>query len=109
MHDVGGLPNGRSSDPLYRYLRLLRKLEVGWVVTVEPGLYFNEHLIAAAKPEAMAYVNKALIDERFMQIGGVRIEDNVLITRDGYENLTTAPKTRAAVEELCVKAAAQRA
>jgi Xaa-Pro aminopeptidase len=36
-HDVGGLPEGRSSDPLLRYLRLRVPLEEGFVVTVEPG------------------------------------------------------------------------
>lgn len=41
-HDVGGLPEGRSSDPLKRYLRLRVPLEEGFVVTVEPGCYFNE-------------------------------------------------------------------
>ena len=30
--------------------------------------------------------------ERYYPVGGVRIEDDILVTEDGYENLTTAPK-----------------
>lgn len=30
--------------------------------------------------------------ERYYKVGGVRIEDDILVTEDGYENLTTAPK-----------------
>jgi Xaa-Pro dipeptidase len=37
VHDVGGLPEGKSKDPLLRYLRLRVPLEEGFVVTVEPG------------------------------------------------------------------------
>jgi len=37
VHDVGGLPEGKSTNPLLRYLRLRVPLEEGFVVTVEPG------------------------------------------------------------------------
>lgn len=37
VHDVGGLPEGRSSEPLLKYLRLRVPLEEGFVITVEPG------------------------------------------------------------------------
>ena len=37
VHDVGGLPEGKSTNPLLRYLRLRVLLEEGFVVTVEPG------------------------------------------------------------------------
>ncbi|GAA6057129.1 hypothetical protein JCM3770_004836, partial [Rhodotorula araucariae] len=97
VHDVGGLPEGRSSDPLLKYLRLRVPLEEGFVVTVEPGCYFNEHLFAPFK-------NSPLVDHdvlaRYQYVGGVRIEDNLLITKDGFRNLTPEwlPKTVADVE-----------
>jgi Xaa-Pro aminopeptidase len=65
VHDVGSYSVG--GEP--------RTLEPGMVFTVEPGLY------VAAQDEAA--------DPRFRGIG-VRIEDNVLITADGHENLTAA-------------------
>ena len=37
VHDVGGLPEGKSTNPLLRYLRLRLPLKEGFVVTVEPG------------------------------------------------------------------------
>ncbi|BGP39001.1 hypothetical protein JCM10450v2_002957 [Rhodotorula kratochvilovae] len=97
VHDVGGLPEGRSSDPLLKYLRLRVPLEEGFVVTVEPGCYFNEHLFAPFK-------NSPLVDHellaRYQYVGGVRIEDNLLITKDGFRNLTPEwlPKTVEDVE-----------
>ncbi|GAA5927621.1 hypothetical protein JCM3775_006035 [Rhodotorula graminis] len=99
VHDVGGLPDeGRhKTDPLLKYLRLRYPLEEGFVVTVEPGCYFNEHLFAPFK-------NSDMVDHdvlaRYRYVGGVRIEDNLLITADGFRNLTPdwLPKTVADVE-----------
>ncbi|GAA5833371.1 hypothetical protein JCM5353_008431 [Sporobolomyces roseus] len=96
-HDVGGLPEGKSTDPLLRYLRLRVPLEEGFVVTVEPGCYFNEFLFAPFKNSE--FVNHELL-EKYLYVGGVRIEDNLLITKDGYENLTPSwlPRTVEEVE-----------
>jgi Xaa-Pro dipeptidase len=37
------------------------------------------------------FINKNLLD-KYYPVGGVRIEDDILVTKNGYENLTTAPK-----------------
>ena len=37
------------------------------------------------------YINKKVL-EKYYDVGGVRIEDDILVTDDGYENLTTVPK-----------------
>jgi Xaa-Pro aminopeptidase len=67
-------------------------LQEDMVITVEPGVYFNPYAIAVLlKSPAARYVNKELL-RRYMPVGGVRIEDDILITRSGFENLTTAPK-----------------
>ncbi|MEO2094095.1 MAG: aminopeptidase P N-terminal domain-containing protein [bacterium] len=64
-----------------------RKLEPGMVLTVEPGLYIS------ADDES--------VDERWRGIG-VRIEDDILVTAEGSENLTAQiPKTIEAVEAAC--------
>ncbi|GAA5868105.1 hypothetical protein JCM8547_003346 [Rhodosporidiobolus lusitaniae] len=99
VHDVGGLPEGKSTtEPILKYLRLQKvPLEEGFVVTVEPGCYFNEHLFAPFK-------NSGLVDhdklQQYWYVGGVRIEDNLLVTADGYDNLTPSflPKTVVEVE-----------
>ncbi|KAK7967012.1 uncharacterized protein PG986_001289 [Apiospora aurea] len=71
-----------------------RALEPGMVVTVEPGIYFCREYIEAyylSKPELARYIDVRVLD-RYWDVGGVRIEDCILVTEDGYENLTTAPK-----------------
>lgn len=66
--------------------------------TVEPGIYFHFHLLAAVR-------NSEFIDHevlaRYEQVGGVRIEDVVLITSDGLENLTTVRSDVEWVERVC--------
>jgi Xaa-Pro dipeptidase len=93
VHDVGGFRPTPDSEPIARppghpALRLTRPLETGMVVTVEPGLYFIDSLLARLKagPHARA-VNWPLV-ERLSAYGGIRIEDNVVVTARGHENLT---------------------
>lgn len=97
MHDVGGLPHGKSTDPLLKYLRLLVPLEEGFVVTVEPGIYFNPHLFKS-------FLGSPMVDhevhEKYKYVGGIRIEDNLLISENGFENLTNIAKTVKEVEAL---------
>ncbi len=73
VHDVGNLRGNNAAT-----------LEAGMVITVEPGLYFPK---AAGKLPAC----------------GVRIEDDVLVTKKGCEVLTSFPKERAEVEELMME------
>lgn len=84
VHDVGAyFVSGPSGDGKMGH----RPLEPGMVITIEPGLYFG--IGAEAAPE------------KFRGIG-VRIEDDILVTENGYENLTSAiPKTIQEVERAC--------
>ena len=107
-HDTGGNPNYADKDPMFRYLRVRGNLPAGCVITVEPGVstallhqllskirqvYFCRFIVEPAMkdPEMGKYINAEVV-ERFWEVGGVRIEDDVVITEDGFENLTTAPK-----------------
>ncbi len=63
----------------------LNKLLSGMLVTVEPGIYFNEALITSST----SIKRKNL--QQYISIGGIRIEDVLLITRDGSENLVDIP------------------
>ncbi|KAJ5365642.1 hypothetical protein N7517_008528 [Penicillium concentricum] len=67
-------------------------LEEGMVVTVEPGLYFSPLAMANARRQPYARYIDFDVAEKYVHIGGVRIEDDILVTATGYENLTTAPK-----------------
>ncbi|KAJ3362517.1 hypothetical protein GGF32_005962 [Allomyces javanicus] len=108
VHDVGGYPKGteRIPEPSIRYLRMRRALEPGMVVTVEPGIYFTALVIENAKnDETVAPFIDFEVVERYMPVGGVRIEDNILITEDGYLNLTDVPKTVEEIEAIMADAA----
>ncbi|KAJ5983318.1 hypothetical protein N7481_005417 [Penicillium waksmanii] len=67
-------------------------LEEGMVLTVEPGLYFSPLALANARKQPFAKYIDFDVAAKFVHIGGVRIEDDILVTANGYENLTTAPK-----------------
>ena len=69
------------------------------VLTVEPGCYFIAPLLAAAVADAAQaplLVPEAL--SRFAGFGGVRLEDDIVVTADGMESLTLCPRTVAEVE-----------
>lgn len=65
-------------------LRMGRRLEEGFVVTDEPGIYFIPALIDEwkAKKHCAEYLNFDKL-ETYKDFGGIRIEDDVLITKDG--------------------------
>lgn len=101
VHDCGGYPLGveRIQQPGIRYLRMRRQLEAGFVVTVEPGCYFVDQLLEPAlqDPSLSQFIDQAVLD-RYRALGGVRIEDVVVITASGHENLVSAPKQIAEIE-----------
>ena len=58
------------------------------VVTVEPGIYFIDSLLAAARADSRReHIDWALVEE-LRPFGGIRIEDNVAVTESRPENLT---------------------
>ncbi|PYH95432.1 putative Xaa-Pro aminopeptidase [Aspergillus ellipticus CBS 707.79] len=69
-------------------------LEEGMVVTIEPGIYFSRIALATAQAQKLPSTQFINFEEakKYLPIGGVRIEDDILVTSAGYENLTTAPK-----------------
>ena len=70
-------------------------LEIGNVVTIEPGIYFNEEFLSTFSED----LNQDVLAE-WMSLGGVRIEDCLLITQDGSENLTSMAKSVQEIENL---------
>ena len=93
VHDVGGHladASGAKAPPpeQHPHLRNTRTIELGHVFTVEPGLYFIEMLLREFRDgEHAERFNWSLIDE-LAPLGGIRIEDNVVVTQDGHRNLT---------------------
>lgn len=108
MEDLGeqyvGYREGleRSTQLGLKSLRLAKELETGNVLTVEPGCYFIPELLRKYRLEGIftQYVNYTRL-ENYMDFGGVRIEDNVVITQNGHEILGEAiPKTAEEVEKI---------
>jgi len=101
VHDVGGYLEGhpqRATIPGLRSLRTARVLQANMVLTIEPGCYFIDFLMdrALADPE----LNRFIVAERLNEYrgqGGVRIEDDIIITETGAELMNLVPRT---VEEI---------
>ncbi|QZT38377.1 aminopeptidase P family protein [Halosquirtibacter xylanolyticus] len=68
-------------------LRLGKKLEEGFVITNEPGVYFIPALIEKWKSEKInnEYINFDLLENEYLDFGGIRLEDDLLITKSGCE------------------------
>lgn len=97
VHDVGAYLDHcpkRPTDKGVTALRFARDLKAGMYLTVEPGCYFIDHLLDKALNDPVQ--KKFLVPEvikRFRGFGGVRIEDDVLIKKDGCENFSIVPRT----------------
>jgi Xaa-Pro dipeptidase len=93
VHEVGGSfadPTGTEipRPEQYPHLRLVRTLEADQVLTIEPGIYFIDSLLDKLKAQPIANaVNWKMIDQ-LKKFGGIRIEDNMVVTSTGAENLT---------------------
>ncbi len=110
IHDMEGLgeqyvgynQEAKSTQFGLKSLRLGRKLEPGFVLTIEPGIYFIPELIDMWKSEGhfKDFLNFDRIED-FKDFGGCRNEEDFLITQDGYKLLGKAkPKSIVDVEAL---------
>ncbi len=112
MEDLGenyvGYGNERKRSPLLGMgnLRMARNLKPGHVVTDEPGIYFIPALIEQWKREGTdkGFVNYSKL-EGYYDFGGIRLEDDVLVTADGARRLgpERLPITSADIEDVMAK------
>ena len=92
VHDAGGqqsTPGGdlRSPPEQHPYLRLTRILQPGFVLTIEPGIYFIVSLLKALAPDLQGVLNWTTI-KQLLPYGGIRIEDNLVVQETRSRNLT---------------------
>lgn len=92
----------RSTQFGLAFLRLGKKLQEGYVLTVEPGCYFIPALIDQWKAENKftEFINYEKV-ETYKDFGGIRIEDDVLVTANSFRVLgKPIPKTVEEIENL---------
>ena len=107
MEDLGEVWVGYEGQPKstqfgLKSLRLARPLQPGFVFTVEPGIYIIPELARRWKAEGKftEFIDYDAL-ERWLGFGGVRIEENVLVTPDGFRILGTwRPRTIEEVEQV---------
>jgi Xaa-Pro aminopeptidase len=93
----------RSDQFGLAYLRMARELRPGYIMTVEPGIYFIPALVEKWRKEKK-HREFIVYDkvEKFLDFGGARIEDDVLVTEKGRRVLgPPIPKTPADIEKAC--------
>lgn len=80
-------------------------LREGNIITIEPGIYFREFLLKKGFEEEKVkqYLNKEKL-EKYFDFGGVRIEDDVLVTKDSFINMNEdLPRTTEEIEAIMKK------
>lgn len=93
VHDVSGFAADRTGRKIEKpeghdFLRLTRIIEERQVFTIEPGIYFINSLLDDLRGTAAATdVNWDRVDT-FRKYGGIRVEDDVVVTASGHENMT---------------------
>ena len=112
VHDMEGLGESdvgygdgyvRSTLFGHKSLRLARPLQTGFVVTIEPGVYINRWLTERWQAESRhaSFIDYAMF-EKHAAFGGIRIEDDILVTADGRRELgPRIARSRAEVEAAC--------
>ena len=113
VHDMEGLGEDyvgytdkikRSEQFGLAYVRMGKELEPGYVITVEPGIYFMPDLIDFWRGDKKfrQFINYDKV-EKYIGFGGIRIEDDVLVTKEGHRVLgkKSIPKTVDEVEGMC--------
>lgn len=111
VHDMEGLGENnvgyddetkRSDQFGLAFLRFGKKYEAGHVFTIEPGIYFIPALIDQWKAENKFadFINYEKV-ETYKDFGGIRIEDDILVTNEGYRVLgKPIPKTVDEIEDI---------
>lgn len=113
VHDMEGLGEEyvgytdtlkKSTQFGLKSLRLAKKLQPGFVVTVEPGIYLIPELIDLWKTQKKhtQFINYDMVEE-YRHFGGIRLEDDIIVTDDGCRNLSEKiPKKIDEVEKLAL-------